>query len=187
MEKVYTVVFALAMAAAAWATPPKTYLEEDFSGMEFPPPGWTIRGGGTGTWGWINDSGSARGDAGANRLESAWTKLYSRPFNVPAMSQVRVKFRYRTRVSGSPAGLMFYIHVGRWSSYLEETLGKWYEFDKILPVFIEGGDVMAGWEIYVGGGIFGGGGYLWVDDIRITEYNVGVDPTSLGRVKALYR
>ncbi len=93
MKRVLIIAVAAALAAAAFATPPKA-VEEDFEGSRFPPPGWTTSG--KGTWEWKNPGGYGRGYAEAAPFTESEARLASPLFRVNKGTTLRVEFRYRT-------------------------------------------------------------------------------------------
>jgi hypothetical protein len=182
MKKAYNIIVALAVAAAAWATPPKA-VDEDFEGSQFPPPGWTQSGSGSGSWSWTNPGGYARGYASAGFTQNVTTSLFSPTFHVNRGTRLRVEFRYRTdgftEVSRK-------VVVAGW----QKSVGykqSWTKFDEFTTPTAAGGDYKFEFRLYItSGGSHGYHGIWEIDDVLITRDNVDVAPTSIGRVKALY-
>jgi hypothetical protein len=61
------------------------------------------------------------------------------------------------------------------------------DFDEVTTPFEAGGEYEAEFVLSVAGGSYSVWAQFDIDDVVITRQNVGVDPTSLGRVRALFR
>jgi hypothetical protein len=173
---------ALLAVAPALANPP-TAVDEDFGGSQFPPSGWTVDGESR-TWSWEDGGGYAKGVAECGAApDSGWTALYSPPFRVNKGTTLRVQFRYRTYCVEYETR---YVRIGTWRKFMGWGQ-EWMDFDEATTAFEVGGEYQAEFVLSVAGGSYAIWAEFDVDDVVITRQNVGVDPTSLGRVRALFR
>ncbi len=176
-------IVALAMAAAAWATPPKV-VDEDFKGPQFPPEGWTTEGSGSGTWSWTNPGGYARGNVSVPPFGYVKTSLKSHGFQLDVSTRLRVQFRYKT---DGFTEVKCYVVIGNWREAVRYTPShQWTPFDEYSTPF-QRGVYKIEFEMSLTGGSHGMGSAWDLDDVILTRDNVGVERTSLGRVRALYR
>ncbi len=194
MEKACTVVLALAMAAAAWATPPRTVLKEDFKNTTFPPTGWRLEKTGTGAT-WVR---RAQGETtyaygrwvGSGTAEAA-AHLISPKLTLAAETVLDAEFCIEGTYTGSLESRFREMVLMKgtrriWSKSCEETPWSCYQ-EKLSPLAQSGSDYEFWWSY--GGKAAGSSGTVTfsVNGIIIVEDNVGVEPASLGRVKALFR
>jgi len=190
-----TLAAALSAATAA-ATP--VVIAEDFEGPTFPPAGWRIeynvymasaswtRGGSAGAY-YAYGSGSAGGMA-----SHAEGYLITSPRALEAGDTLKITFRYNGTKTGSLASWYREVALrkngGRiWYARLGET--GWTPYEYTLAPLAEGGTDYDFWWAFGCLSPNNGGGSVTfgVDDILITEENLGVTPASLGRVRALFR
>ena len=182
----FLVIAVPAVALAAWvlATPPKA-VEEDFEGSQFPPPGW--RKSGEAIWYWKNAGGYAEGYAECGSFGEARASLETLLFRVNKGTALRVEFLYRAYSGGMSEAGCYLIIYGRWWRSIDSYRLNWTKFDEFTPLFPVGGEYRLEFRLRVSGGSHGAMGKWFLDDVLITRDNVAVDPTSLGRVKALFR
>ncbi|MGD8718193.1 MAG: hypothetical protein PVH29_05155 [Candidatus Zixiibacteriota bacterium] len=178
---------ALAATAALCAATPPAFVEEDFEGSQFPPEGWTASGSGS-DWGWSNPGGYADGYATSTVASTASCRIYSPPFYLEGAQRVRATFRYvATGSGGAPTDhAIYFTGNGVCASSLPKTTG-WEYYEWVSPSAWAYTDFRIGWVATVYSPYNSGTGILRLDDVEIVLYNVGVSPTSIGRVKALYR
>jgi hypothetical protein len=183
MEKVMAVLGLVAVAGLAWASP-SVPVDEDFSGGTFPPQGWYSNGSGSGSWSWQNNGGYAQGYVNVGSLQSVTTSLYTFYFHITGGTTVHVDFNYKT--DGFPE-CSRYVNLGTWGTSVPYTMNhEWTPFtDSTAPS--SSGDYQLEFRMVFHGGSHGGSSVWHVDDVVVTLENTAVSPTSLGRVRALYR
>lgn len=195
MKLCFIVVAALAAAGLADAT---VYVDEDFE-ESVPPPRWTSskssEGAGwdpeeAGPWGrfavgWASSSG------GAER----WAKMETYSFTVPAEAELAFRFDYKYGHGGFEAenratfSLFYATHPEEvFASYAMRLTSAWRIFSGKASG-ARGGLVKARFEVWVRNqhprrvAV-----YAWdLDNVVVNTREPAVSPTSLGRVKALFR
>jgi hypothetical protein len=180
------IILALAAAAAVQATPPP-FVEESFEGSRFPPTGWTVDG--SGDWGWSNPGGYADGYATSTVGHTASCSITSPQFYLDGGSRVRAAFRYvATGYGGAPTDHAIYLRGGghHIANKLPKTSG-WSKYEWLSPFASAYDYFKISWVATVYSPYSSGTGVLRLDDVVITLYNIPVAPTSIGRVRALYR
>jgi hypothetical protein len=182
IRKVGSYLLLLAVASAAVATPPKTFVREGFGGTQFPPPRWSVAGSRWGRWKWEQSEGAARGYVSAGFEEEAYGSLYTPNFHIGNARRLHLQFRYRTD------GFMEvgrHVRIRDWYTRPNYTQ-SWRTYSVYTPTFPYAGYCRAEFQMNVTGGSHGTDGYWFVDDVVISLDNTGVEATSLGRVKTLY-
>lgn len=174
-----TVVAAATLSAA---TPPEA-VREDFEGSRFPPAGWKTKGSGSGTWNWYNGGGHARVFVAVAPFSTITTSLKSHPFRATPNTRLRVRFRYMT--DGFAAS--YYVKIGGWKKSVRYELSHEWRSLEANTTPLQGGQYRVTFELTLIGGSHGMETVWGIDDVVITRDNIGVAPTSLGRVRALYR
>lgn len=192
-----TVIVAVALTAASFACA-TAYVDEDFGGS-FPPPGWTTRSGG-GSAGWDVEGGGPWGSYAVGWAYSTdnverWAELDTCAFHVDADTAVEFRFDYKyvyggieapnyaefsLFYAGAPEQVIGTDRVARTSSWREE------KGDMPAP---KAGSVKARFKVWVRNPSSQSSIYEWaVDNVLINDKEGhAVAPTSLGRVKALFR
>ncbi len=181
----YVLMSALAFASAAAA---RTIVNEDFEGSEFPPKGWIKMEAQNGDW--------VRKGAGGNHYAHGWVHskgdledivLQSYPFYVKAERVLTMTFRFSNWATG-----VFYaddVGVSCATFYRRMPYAKtWQPITWVMPPLLRG----RYYDISFSASAWAAEGkeatiYFNVDDVRLTCCPPAVDPTSLGRVKALFR
>jgi hypothetical protein len=183
-----TIAAVTMMAAAAFPTPTKI-VEEDFEGSQFPPRGWGKYGLCFRTW----EGGNYYADCDA-RSPYYNARIWTYTFALERGTRIKIKFRYRNGYEGSEywwhseveliKGYPFY---PVWS--LELALCRtWGLFDYFTEHVTETRtDYRVMWEVACNP--YNGTPRAWLsfDDVLVTRDALSVEPTSLGRVRALYR
>ncbi|MGD8718546.1 MAG: hypothetical protein PVH29_06940 [Candidatus Zixiibacteriota bacterium] len=186
--KVLTAIVASALAAgAASAT---TYLDEDFHANQM-PTGWSAKTSGSGSvaYGFIYEEYTASvlvndGQAGTVELTSfemtvpAGTLYYSFEYYSYAMGSGTIRGEFAAEYAGTSTEI-YRDSLSGGSRHVEA--GSFY--------VAEPGTIVVVW-VYRGGAAPGryAEGEMFMDDAVITDVpNAGVDPSSLGRVRALFR
>lgn len=194
--KLFACILVGTAVAAAWGTPPRTYLEEGFGGSEFPPTGWTVERTGSASSGWEKigegETAYARGYMEGPYGASGTTTFVSRNVSLQKDTDLTVKFR---RYNSGRGTVRFYFRIilrkGGSEVWKKDFHGcqSWEWLEEAVPTINEtGADYKFAWQIdSLMGPSSGGAVYLHLDDIVVAENNAGVAATSLGRVKALYR
>jgi hypothetical protein len=194
--KLFVYILAGMVVAAAWGTPPRTYLEEGFGGSEFPPAGWTVERTGSASSGWEKigegETAYARGYMEGPYGAGGTTTFVSGNVSLQKDTDLTVKFR---RYNSGRGTVRFYFRIilrkGESEVWKKDFHGcqTWEWLEEVVPTINEtGADYKFAWQIdSLMGPSSGGAVYLHLDDIVVAENNAGVAPTSLGRVKALYR
>jgi hypothetical protein len=186
MRKTFGLVTALAAAAAVYATPPP-FVDEDFEGARFPPTGWTVDG--SGDWGWSNPGGYADGYATSTVGHTAECSITSPQFYLDGGTRVRAAFRYEaTGYGGAPADHAIVLRGGGYHmAYgLPRTTG-WRAYEWLSPFAPAYDYFRISWVATVYSPYSSGTAILRLDDVDVRLYNISIAPTSIGRVKALYR
>jgi hypothetical protein len=183
MKKVLIIAAAAALAAVAAATPPFA-LDEDFTGSQFPPEGWTTEGSGSGSWSWTNPGGYARGNVSVGPMGNVKTSLKSAPFRVSADTPLGVSFRYKT--DGATEVKRYFV-IGGWRRSVPYTANHQWTGFAAWSAPMGPGVFRLEFEMSLSGGSHSIGGVWNIDDVRVIRRNVAVVPDSLGRVKALFR
>jgi hypothetical protein len=197
MKLWFTVATALVWAAAfAHAT---AYVDENFEGG-VPPPHWESSKSGAGA-GWDGESGGpsgtyARGWATSTADVERWAKMDTYVFDVPPNTTVEFRFDYKYGHGGfeAPNRATFILLYAGYpeeviTSFGMELTSTWRVFErKVVPP--RGGLVKARLEVWVRNPHpRRSATYIWdVDNVLVAdEAYHAVAPTSLGRVKALFR
>jgi hypothetical protein len=183
MKYVLIIAVAAALAAVAAATP-RLALSEDFGGGQFPPAEWTTEGSGSGNWSWTNPGGHARGNVSVAPFGNVKTKLKSAPFRVSAGTALYVLFRYKT---DGFTEVKRYAVIGEWRKSVPYTANHQWTLFTEDSTPMGPGVYRLEFEMSLSGGSHGMGGVWDIDDVQVIRRNAAVDPTSLGRVKALFR
>lgn len=174
---------ALTVVAAAAATPPKTYVRENFSGTQFPPPGWSTAGSSEGQWSWKKSNDAAVGYVSVQFGQKVHGSLYTPSFQIGNATRLRLQFRYYT---DGFLEIERYVRIRNWYArpgYYQQ----WRTYSVYTPTFPHAGPCRAEFRIYGSDGTHGFDGVWVVDDVVITLDTTGVEATSLGRVRALCR
>lgn len=184
MMSIRVVLAALAVTGAASGASPSKPVDEDFSGSTFPPEGWSVAGSGSGSWSWQNAGGYARGTVNVPPFGDVETSLRTFGFRVTGGTQVRITFIYKT--DGFTEARR-YIRLGAESTYVAYTMNhEWTPFSDYMAPTVSG-EYKLEFYFTLSGGSHGMHSVWDVDDVEVTLANTAVAPTSLGRVKALYR
>jgi hypothetical protein len=189
MNKVMTAALAaLALAAVALGVQPRLW--EDFERVNFPPRGWYTEGNET-VWsrGASTYDYYARGNLTVE-TGSSWASLVTRDFPLKTSAEINLRLHYIAGYTGDGSGKST-VALRRgttevWSkdlkapvawTRLNTTLGPYKRADNYNLRFTVTGtasrSLLTAW--------------LYVDNIHVRECATAVAPTSLGRVKALYR
>ena len=195
MRLLAVIVTTLALTAAAYAT---GYVSEKFE-EGVPPAKWTVKS--KGSAGWTERTGGpwgryARGAAASSNNDESWAKMDTYAFNVAANTNLEYRFDYKYGHGGFAAAsyAKFYLlYVGPPEEIITSAgmalTSKWVVFTG-KPVAKRAGAVKARLEIWVKNPDPGHTAvYAWdVDNVVIAKAaNHAVSPTSLGRVKALFK
>jgi hypothetical protein len=180
-------IAALAAITALAAAAPPILVKEDFEGELFPPPGWSVDG--SGDWGWSNARGYANGYATSTVGHTASCSITSRRFSLDGGRRVRVVFRYEATGCGDAPTDHSINLVGGGHTVADglPKTGGWTNYEWLSPEAPAYATFRISWVATVYSPDSSGTGILRLDDVVITLYNVAVGPTSIGRVKALYR
>jgi hypothetical protein len=190
MKKIMTLAlasFALAAVAGVWAVEPRLW--EDFERKNFPPQGWRTEGNETV---WTRGAGThnyyARGNLVVER-GSSWASLVTRDFALAASGKINLRVLYIAGLQGYGDGART-VALRRGTNVLwkrELTApGSWTKLNETLGPFRRGGDFNLEFKV-TGSTSSIVTVWLYVDDIHVRECETAVEPTSLGRVRALYR
>jgi hypothetical protein len=165
------------------ATPPRTVLKEDFKNTTFPPTGWRLEKTGTGAT-WVRRAQGEKPYAygrwvGSGTAEAA-AHLISPKLTLAAGTVLDAEFCFEGTYTGSLESRF------REMVLMKGTRRICYQ-EKLSPLAQGGSDYEFWWSY--GGKAAGSSGTVTfsVNGIIIVEENVGVEPASLGRVRALYR
>ena len=189
MRKVTTVALvALALAAVAQGVEPRLW--EDFERVHFPPQGWYTEGNET-VWsrGASTYDYYARGNLTVES-GSSWACLVTRDFPLKTSAEINLRLHYIAGYKGDGSGKST-VALRRgttelWSrelrapvawTRLNVALGPYKKADNYNLEFKVAGTASRSLLTV----------WLYVDDIHVRECATAVAPTSLGRVKALYR
>jgi hypothetical protein len=195
MRRVY--LFALTLAFCAAGAGATAYIDEGFEGP-FPPGGWGVEK--TVNAGWDLQEGGpwcnyAIGWASSTDGIVRWARMDTPTFDVAAGTTVEFRYDYDLGCNGYPAE-----HYARFSLYYvgppAETLvqrdmllaADWRTYSDYIVV-TRAGSVAARFEIYVKNPSFHTSVYAWdIDNVLINDKRYhAVEPTSMGRVRAIYR
>jgi len=182
----------LAFAASSAAT--RLLIGQGFKRETWPPPGWRVK---TRTppvayWARVcpEENCFARGFVGGSYGGGSAT-LITKKLDLPARSKITVAFDYINSEEGYPWGVKRKVYLVKgdywniWSMDLQSE--RWKRVKTNLPPIKEAGDDYT-FRWYVEAVTFSGTYVvLCIDNIRIEETNTAVEPSSLGRVRALYR
>lgn len=170
--------------------------EETFEGTAFPPPGWQKLG--TGAWDWSRETEElnhfAYGFAFASAGASSQSELRSKKISLESGQPLTVTFRYKGVTSGTPVNYsrkvgLYAPNLTVWETDLTPYT-SWVDFQRLttaVPATRE--DYYVAWKLATSSNPSGPGGLInvSVDVVVVEQHFPGVGPTSLGRVKALYR
>jgi len=191
-------VLAAAFAAAfvlVGAAEAKVYIDEDFDAGRM-PSGWQARAGGNG---YASYTFERRGggyafyaQVEAENERYAEVELTAPQFTVKPRT-LYYRFDFASSHYGTAStGKGFYVkYAGASSSFFYEGLpsaSNWHEETGSFYV-AEERPIVAYWRISVGAapGRYGAGA-MWLDNVRVFDVgDFAVEPTSLGRVRALFR
>jgi hypothetical protein len=187
------IVIALCVHATSPAAT-RLLIGQGFERETWPPPGWRIK---TRTppvayWARVCTEGNcfARGFVGGS-YGGAVATLITKKLELPARSKIAVAFDYTSFEEGYPYVIKRKVYLVKgdyeniWS--LDLQIGAWKRVKANIPPIKEAGDDYTfRWCVEA---VTFSGTYvvLCIDNIRIKETNTAVEPTSLGRVRALYR
>jgi hypothetical protein len=182
----------LASAAAG-----RIIIDQGFEKERFPPPHWRIGASKPPYTNWTSEYAGGNWYAcghvgGANTQGGA--VLITKKFDIAECARITFQFDFKTNKTG-------YCLDERWrislinERYFRRTIWSeelkawtWKKFKRTLPVDITPGDgfavewTVSGWTYDYESRI-----ELAIDNVKVVETNTAVEPTSLGRVKALYR
>jgi hypothetical protein len=170
--------------------------EEKFEGTAFPPPGWQKLG--TGAWDWSRETEElnhfAYGFAFAASGASSESELRSKKISLESGQQLSITFRYKGVTSGSPINYsrkvgLYAPNLTCWETDLT-PYASWVDFQRLTTaVAATREDYYVGWVLKTSSNPSGPGGLInvSVDVVIVERCFPAVGPTSLGRVKALYR
>jgi hypothetical protein len=186
------IITAVAFALVTTSGATQYYVNEKFEGT-WPPAGWRVVTGGwlqrtEGPWG--NYAFGYRTTTGQN---PAYTTLESCPFTVPANSTVYWHFCHAADTMGVPAsaGAEFYLRYDGSSENIVLTplaFGEWKHVHGSTKIS-EGRPLRAGFSGWVTAWP-GHSAYVLIslDNVQFADESlVAISPTSLGRVKAVFR
>ncbi len=172
------------VAAVAEATPPEI-VEEDFEGSQFPPSGWFA----SGTW--------RRAEEGENHYAHASemqgvSRLLTCKFRLEQGTGIDIEFEYRAGWSGMGSHVVqVHLYYGTYSmptSFWKRDLPAYATWIKNRSMNVRVSetrdDCFCGWLV---GAVQYRVAWFDVDDITVDLVNTGVEATSLGRARALYR
>ena len=190
-------IVAAALAAAGFADA-AVYVDENFE-QSVPPPGWTSSKSGEGA-GWDAEGGGpwgtyALGWASSSAGAERWAKLETYTFAVPAEAELAFRFDYKYGHGGyeAPNRATFSLIYAAQPEQIFASHGMlltstWRVFEG-TAVATRGGLVKVRFEVWVQNphprrvAI-----YAWdVDNVVVDAGEPAVAPTSLGRVRALFK
>jgi len=187
--RIAVTALAVTLSAAGGAA----YLEEDFDGETFPPAGWSIitENRGSNSIGWERaggENGCAHGFIAGDYGHGGSTTLVTKSVRLNEGSAAVSFERYDAGYGGAYYWLEIQLRRGSQGLW-RETLprAEWWKPIRINFPILTTDDHEVAWllEAYFGVPSVAGAAHLYVDNVVIEE-NTAVDPTSLGRVKALY-
>ncbi|UCH77449.1 MAG: hypothetical protein JSU81_06835 [Candidatus Coatesbacteria bacterium] len=170
--------------------------EERFEGTAFPPPGWQKLG--TGAWDWTRETEGlnhfAYGFAFAAYGTSSESELRSKTFSLESGQQLFITFRYKGVTSGAPINYsrivgLYAPNLTCWEAALP-PYASWVTYrGPTAEVPATRDDYYFAWVLKTSSNPSGPGGLInaSVDVVVVERRFPAVGPTSLGRVKALYR
>ncbi len=194
MQRLTFIAVALILPAAAFGT---YYLNEGFEGSQFPPPGWKkkqtgsgiiwYRNGG-GPWGYYADGGGEPpvGTEGSATLESP-------PINWEKGKTLYYHFKWRFGIGGSMGGNAgFYLTYADTQHQLVSWRVRfnWPDWDTLYAsvVVTRTAPIIAKWQVDAWSVGMVTSIDFNVDGVKITDESMAaVEPSSLGKVKALFR
>jgi hypothetical protein len=197
VKKAGIVIAALAATAAlSWPSPPGQILHEDFEGATFPPPGWRVVTSGEGGHYWerrYESSYYAHGQISLVHGQYPHARLVSRYLSLKVGDTVTLKFRYKAGYSGHRWAPGWIVEI-RGPGYIRgnylNLAPSWSQYERTFPRISTASDrYYVEWHLLSRvqyGGSYGYAWY-WVDDVYLLGDTTSVAPTSLGRVKALFR
>jgi len=184
----------LSFASAAAA---RRIICQGFEKERFPPPYWRVEASGPPYTNWTREYAGgnwyAFGHVGGANVHG-WAILITKKFEIPDCSKITFQFDFQTNKTGFNVEARWrmslvnerYFRRNIWSEDLRS--GNWKKFKKELPLDImPGEDFTVEWA--VSGWTFGYESRieLSIDNVKVVETNPGIEVTSLGRVRALYR
>lgn len=170
--------------------------EETFEGTAFPPAGWEKRG--SGAWDWSRETEElnhfAYGFAFATGGASSESELRSTNIPLESGEHLTITFRYKGVTSGTPVNYsrkvgLYAPNLTCWEADLA-PFTSWVGFRRLTPaVPATREDYYFAWVLATSSNPSGPGGLInvSVDVVTVVRHFPAVGPTSLGRVKALYR
>jgi hypothetical protein len=188
MRKILTLALAtLGVVAGVRGVEPRLW--EDFERLDFPPQGWYTQGNETV---WSRGAGPynhyARGNLVVER-GSSWASLVTRDFALKTSGQITLRLHYIAGLQGDGEGESTVTlrrgTIGRWEialsaprawTKLKMTIGPYEKADNYNLEFRVRGVTLSIATVW-----------LYVDNLHLRECETAVEPTSLGRVRALYR
>jgi hypothetical protein len=187
------IVIALCVHATSPAAT-RLLIGQGFERETWPPPGWRIETQTPPVAYWAREySGKkwfARGCVGGAYGRGSAT-LITKRLNIPACSKITVTFDYKTTEEEYSWDIIRKVYLVKddyetiWSKELRSETWRTFRA-KLPPIKKCGGIYTFRWYLqavtYLGSYVD-----LSIDNIRIEETNTAVAPTSLGRVRALYR
>ncbi|UCH77447.1 MAG: hypothetical protein JSU81_06825 [Candidatus Coatesbacteria bacterium] len=187
MRKVLTLALAtLGVAAGVRGVEPRLW--EDFERADFPPPGWHTEGKETA---WTRGAGTnnhyARGNLVVERGTS-WASLVTRNFALKTSGQITLRLHYIAGLQGDGEGKRT-VTLRRGTNELWKTEltapWSWTKLKVTLGPYRRGDNYNLEFKV-TGAASTIATVWLYVDNLHVRECETAVEPTSLGRVKALY-
>ncbi len=188
MKKAMMLALALlVLAAVAAGVEPRLW--ENFERVNFPPKGWDTLGNETV---WSRGAGThnyyARGNLVVER-GSSWASLVTRDFALETSGKINLRVLYIAGVQGYGDGART-VALRRGTNVLWKKKltapRNWTKLNETLGPYRKGDDFNLEFKL-TGTTVSIVTVWLYVDDIHVRECATAVEPTSLGRVKALYR
>jgi opacity protein-like surface antigen len=193
MKKVLVVAVAAVLAAGALAA---DFVREGFDRSTFPPAGWKVETNGYGSGAWRREGygpwgAHAVGMVSSVGSEDPWAELWTYEFSIPARTEIYYGFYYWA-LGGGNYGCVFHIgYVSAPGGYLvkHRPLGNTnWKYVSGHAFNLSAARVKARWSVSCGPSAGTSGVVLGIDRVTITDEDPhAVAPTSLGRVKALFR
>ena len=192
MKSVLIIAVTAALAATALAA---DFVREGFEGSTFPPAEWKVETNGNGSGAWRREAGGpwgayALGMVSSVGYEDPWAVL-STYFDLPARTIIYYGFYYRAQGEGNYATNFRITNLGMSGGYLVPPLPLGNTNWKYLSGFAFNPTatyVKAVWSVGCGPSAGTSSAVLGIDRVTITDEDpYAVAPTSLGRVKALFR
>jgi hypothetical protein len=190
-------VFAVVVLVNALSVGAAPYIDEGFEGA-FPPAGWAIENTSSAGWDRTEDGPWGRyaaGWASSSNGHEAHAGLTTSSFNVAVGTVVEFRYDYRLSDNGYPSTY----HAGFYLYYIDRP--HEYVFQCNAPLSVpwceltgnvtapRNGNMAAHFDISVYNGTSHSSAYVWeLDNFLVNDKQVhAVAPTSLGRVRALFR